>query len=275
VEDGPRKLVKQVVAATALLWAGAVHAQPENATGAIVVNGRSFALRYAYTSVQPGSFDKNTLDVKVLLTDVPVSEPQRDDVFALSRLARTGKLHGLEVVIDAKGEPLSGFLFLDAFDGMVSVSGMHRFERKALDRSLIAGRVFTEGPRTFSGITWAYDATFSSTIVRPPTAEETAASLKTAPALAATAHLEAVQRDFDAFATTLTASSAASYRASGGAERFKAIRAETPPDSRVVALVNGQDDTRIATVHSVRRDGVIVESFLKLRLEGGVWKIER
>ena len=275
MEDGPRKLVKQVVAAIALLWASTAQAQPENANGAIVVNGRTFALRYAYASAQPGSFDKNSVDVRVLLTDVPVAEPQREDVAALSRLARAGQLHGLEVVIDAKGEPMSGFLFLDAFDGLVSVSGMHRFERKTLEHRLIAGRAFTDGPRTFSGITWAYDASFSSAIVRPPTAEETAASLKTAPALAATAHLEAVQKGLDAFVATLTASSAASYRASGGAERFTNVRAETPPDSRVVALVNGPDDTRIATVQSVRRDGVVVEFFLKLRLEGAVWKIER
>ena len=170
---------------------------------------------------------------------------------------------------------MSGFLFLDAFDGMVSVAGMHRFEPKTLEHRSIAGRAFTDGPRTFSGITWSYDATFSSAIARPPTAEETAASLKTEPALAAAAHLEAVQTGFDAFVATLTASSAASYRASGGAERFKEVRAETPPDSRVVALVTGPNDTRIATVQSVRRDGVILESFLKLRLEGAVWKIER
>ena len=275
MEGRPRKLVEQVVVAAALSWAAAVHPQPETAAGAIVVNGRSFGLRYAYASVQPGFFDKNTLDIRVLLTDVQVAEAQRNDVIALSRLARAGQLRGVEVVIDAKGEPMSGFLFLDAFDGMVSVSGMHRFERKALEHSLIAGRLFTDGPRTFSGITWAYDATFSSAIVRPPTAEETAASLKTAPALAATAHLEAVRTGFDAFVATLTTSAAASYRAPGGVARFEAVRAETPPDSRVVSLADGRGGARIATVQAVRRDGVIVEFFLELRQEGTVWKVER
>jgi hypothetical protein len=275
VEDGTRKLVEQVLAAVILLWAATAHAQPENATGGMTVNGRELALRFVYASVQPGFFDKNTEDVRLLLTDVPVAEPLRGDVFALSRLARGGQLHGIEVVLDAKGEPMSGFLFLDAFDGMVSAAGMHRFEQKALERSLIAGRLFTDGSRTFSGVTWAYDVTFSSAIARPPTAEETAAALKSPPALAATAHLAAIQTSLDAFVATLTKSSAASFRSPGGVERFKQVRAETPPDSRVVSLASGPDDTRVATVQAVRRDGIIIEFFLNIRQEDTIWKIER
>jgi hypothetical protein len=275
VEDGPRKLVKQIAAAAVLLCAAAAHAQPENATGAITVNGRPFSLRHAYASVQPGSLDKSTEDVRLLLTDVPVAEPQRGDVFALARLARSGKMRGIEVVIDANGEPLSGFLFLDAFDGMVSASGMHRFERKVLERLLIAGRVFTDGPRTFSGVTWEYDVTFSSAIPRAPTAEEKTALLKGPPALAAAAHLAAVQKGFEAFVATLTESAAASHRSPGGLKRFEDIRAETPPDSRVVALADGPDGTRVATVQAVRRDGVILEFFLRIHQEGVLWKIDR
>ena len=275
MEDGARKLVKQVVAATALVWATAAHAQSANATGGIKVNGRQFALHYAYASVQPGFFDKNTEDIRVLLTDVRVPEEARGDVFAVSRLAREGKLHGIEVVVDAKGEPMSGFLFLDAFEGMVSVAGMHQFERKTLERKLIAGRMFTDGPRTFSGVSWEYDVTFSAAIVRPPTKEEMAAALKSAPALAATAHLAAIQAGFDPFLATLTESSRTFYRAPGGPDRFKEVRAETPVDSRVVSLTDGPNGTRIATVQAKRRDGVITEFFLTLRQEGTAWRVER
>ena len=269
-------MVQQVTATiAALLWAATAYAQVENATGGITAKGRRFALRYAYASVQPGFFDKKTEDIRVLLTDVPVDEKVRGDIFALSRLAESGKLHGLEVVVDAKGEPMSGFLFLDAFDSMVSAAGMHRFERKALERTLIAGRMFTENPSTFSGVSWEYDVTFSAEIVRPPTKAEVAEALKSPPALAAAAHLKAVQTGFEAFIATLTESSTASFRAADGQDRFKAIRAETPPDSRVVLLANGPDGTRVATVQARRRDGVIIESSLKLRQEGTAWKVER
>ena len=87
--------------------------------------------------------------------------------------------------------------------------------------------------------------------------------------------MKAIQTGFDAFVATLTESSAASFRATGGQDRYKAIRAETPADSRVVSLADGPDGTRIATVQARRRDGVIIESFLKLRQEGAAWKVER
>ena len=274
MESRSRKLVEQV-AAVVLLCVFAAHAQSENATGAITMDGRRVALRHAYASVQPGFFEKNTEDIRVLLTDVPVDAARRGDVFARARLARAGELHGVEVVVNAKGEPMSGFLFLGAFDGMVSVAGMHQFDAKALERSRIAGRMYTNGPRTFSGITWEYDVTFSAEISRPPTAEELAAALESAPALAATAHLAAIQTGYEAFVSTLTASSSTSFRATGGRDRYNEIRAETPADSRVVALVTAPDGSRVATVQALRRDGVIVESFLKIRQEGTGWKVER
>ena len=275
MEDGEGKLVQQVTAALVLLWATAAFAQTENATGGVKAKGRQYALRYAYASVQPGFFDKKTEDIRLLLTDVPVEEAVRGDVFALSRLADAGKLHGIEVVVDHKGEPMSGFLFLDAFGSMVSVAGMHRFEKKTLERKLIAGRLFTEGTHTFSGVDWSYDVAFSTAIVRPPTKEEIAAGLKSPPALTAVAHLQAIQIGFDAFLATLTEASAASFRAPGGMDRFKALRAETPPDSRVVLIDERPDGTRVATVNARRRDGVIIESFLTLRQEGATWKVER
>ena len=276
MENGPRKLVEQVLVAASLLCVVAtIHAQPGNATGSITVNGRQYSLRYVYASVQPGFFDRQTEDIRVLVTDVPVADPIRGDVIALARLARSGQLHGLEVVLSEKGEPLSGFLFLDAFDGLASVSGVHRFQSESLERSLISGRVFTEAPRTFSGVTWEYEVRFAAAIARPPTAGESAAALKSEPALAATAHLRAIQTGFDAFLATLTAAAAAAFRLPGGQARFEEVRAETPADSRVVSLTDGPDGSRVATVQAVRGDGVIIESFLRLRHEGTGWRVER
>lgn len=274
MESRPRKLVEQIAAAL-LLCVCSAHAQSENATGGITVNGRHVALRHAYAAPQPGFFDKQTEDIRVLLTDVALDEEARRDTFSLARLAREGKLRGVEVVVNDKGEPMTGFLFLDAFDGLVSAAGMHEFEARQLERSIISGRMFTQGPRTFSGVTWEYDVTFSAAIPRPPTAEEAAAALKSAPGLAASAHLTAIQSGFDAFVATLTAQSAASFRAPEGLNRFNEIRGETPADSRVVSLAPARDGSWIATVQAVRRDGVITESFLTIRQEANDWKVER
>jgi hypothetical protein len=42
-----------------------------------------------------------------------------------------------------------------------------------------------------------------------------------------------------------------------------------------VALADGPDGTRVATVQAVRRDGVILEFFLRIHQEGVLWKIDR
>ena len=206
---------------------------------------------------------------------MPVADLARTDTFALARLARGGQLHGIEVVLDAKGEPMSGFLFLDSFNGMVSVSGVHQFERKAFERLLISGRMFTDGPRTFADLTWQYSVTFSTPIKRPPTAEETAAALKTPPAVAAAAHVKAILTSFDAFVATLAEPSAASYRSPGGrigSRRFAPRRPWTAGSSRWPKARTGRTSP---PYQGRRRDGVIIESSLTLRREGTAWKVER
>ena len=57
--------------------------------------------------------------------------------------------------------------------------------------------------------------------------------------------------------------------------RYSDLRAETPADSRVISLAEGPDGTHIATVQGLRRDGILIESSLKLRREGTAWKVER
>jgi hypothetical protein len=272
VEDEQGKLVVQVVAI--LLCPALALAQPGAASGRIEVNGRTIELRHAYASPQPGVFDPASEDIRVLLTDVALAPEARDKPFQIIRLAREGTLHGVEVVLTAQGEPLSGSLFLAAFNGMASVSGVHRFDPAVLDRERVGGRLFMDGPRTFDGVTYRYDATFTTDIPRPPTPEQTAAALASPPAQAAAAHVRAIHGPLEPFLATLTSESAASFRQPGGASRLAGIRAETPRDSRVVALAMKDENTGVATVHGTRGD-IIIEFFVELRRVAGAWKVQR
>lgn len=275
MEARSRKLEVQVLIAAfaALVIPAAAAAQADTVTGQLRVDGVSFALRHVYVSTQPGFFDRETEDTRLLFVDVPLQEALRDDPFGPARLARQGKLHGVEVILSARGEPLGGAVFLDAFNGMASVSGMHRFEKTRLEYRSIAGRMFSDGPRTFAGITWEYDVAFTASIPRPPTAAEVAASLESPPALAARDHLEAMRRGLDAFVATLTRESAASFRGPDAQSRLDALVRETPADTRLVALVRHDGGTATATVQGHRGE-IVIESTLRLRLEDGVWKIE-
>jgi hypothetical protein len=247
--------------------------QEGSVTGTLTLDGVSVALTHVYASAQPGSFDKSTEDVHVLLSDVALSDAARADVFALIHLARDGKARILEIVIDATGLPIGGSIFAKNFDGHVSAAGMHHFDRERLERTQIAGRLSTDGPETFMGVTWQYDAHFSAPIPRKSTAAERAAALASPPARAAAAHLAALRRaDLVGFLPTLSASAAADYRGPDGRDRLTALRADMPRDSRVVDLIAQTDGSVLAVVEG-HQAGVVIGHTLKMVLDGGVWKV--
>ena len=105
MEARRRKLVVLLLfvpaVAIALAVPSAVLAADGAAEGMLTVNGTTFPLKYAYASAKPGFFDKTKEDIHVLLSDVPLSDEQRADVFEIIHLARDGKAHVVEVVLDA------------------------------------------------------------------------------------------------------------------------------------------------------------------------------
>ena len=195
MEDRQGKL--QVVLQLALigLLAGAAQAQDASASGTVTINGAAVALKYAYASAQPAFFDKTGEDIRVRLSDVALSEEAATDDFALVRLARQGTVRVVEVTIDAKGQPLSGAIYAKEFNGMVSLSGMHNFAPKQMERKTIAGRLWIEGDRTFANVTYGYDATFTASIPRPPTEEERVAARASPAARVVETYLSALRAD--------------------------------------------------------------------------------
>ena len=278
MEGWQGKLVRGSLAA--LLVAAspfAATAQDGPATGTLTLNGETVALKYAYASAERGFFDKSSEDIRVLLRATPLSDEARTDTFARSHLGRDGAARIVEVVIDAKRQPISGAMYAAAFEGMVSMTGMHNFEPQRFEHDGIAGRLFVDGVHEFHGTTFQYDATFSAVIPRPPTPEQVAADLASPPAQAATAWLGAVRAGrLAALRDLLAPDAAASWRAPAGKTQLAQLRAETPADSRVVSLARPTPTTAIATVNGARAsDGVMLESTIQLALVDGVWKIAR
>jgi hypothetical protein len=209
------------------------------------------------------------------LSDVPLSDEQRADVFEIIRLARDGKAHVVEVVLDAEQRPIAGSFFTLPFEGMVSATGMHVFEQRVFEHRRIAGRLYTDGARTFQDITYEYTATFSANIPRPPTAEEVVAALASPPGQTAASYVAAiVGSNLTAFVALLSESAAAPYRSADGAAAFTALKAETPGDSRVVGLSTPTETTAIATINGTR-DGIVIETIVELALVDGVWRVTK
>jgi hypothetical protein len=243
-------------------------------TGTLTVGATSVPLAHVYASAQPGFFDKKTEDIRLLLSDVVLDEEARD-VFALSHLARDGKAHILEVVLDATGSPTSGAIYSKEFDGMVSAAGMHRFAREQFAYAIVAGRLTTDASNSFRDVAWTYEATFSVPVPRPPSAAERAKALASPPAVAASSYVAAVRRgDLAALLAAMTGDAAAAFRGSDGAARLKQLRADMPPDARVVSVIPQKDGSVVAKVEG-HANGMIVGYTLKTVLDAGVWKIGR
>lgn len=272
MESRKRELV---LLAALLLLSAHTRPAPETGTasGTLTLNGTRFALMHAYASARPGFFDKTTEDVRVLLSDVAIPDSALTDVFDLIHLARDGKAHVVEVLLNSTGTPIGGGIFAEAFGGNVSLAGPHRFEPTRFDSKAIAGRMWMNEPSSFVNVTFHYDATFSAPIPRPPTEAEIAATLTTPPALAASAYLAAVRTgDLSAVRRLLNDAAAADYSGADAANRLAQAQADIPPDSRVVHLRMQSDGTALADVEG-HEQGIVIGAILKMVQERGVWKV--
>ena len=244
-------------------------------TGALSLNGAPVTISHVYASAQPGFFDTKTEDVHLLFSDVPLSDQDRADVFALIHLGRDGTARILEVVLDSEGEPISGAIYAKEFDGQVSVTGMHKFERERFERAAVAGRMHVDEPHEFMKVTFQYDLHFSAPIPRPPTAAERAAELASPPARAAAAYVAAVVRgDPAAVRAAMTADAAAAFAGKDGAARLADLRDDTPADSAVVELEAQTDGSVLAKVEG-HRDGIVVGSTLRMVETPSGWRVGR
>jgi hypothetical protein len=274
VEDRQGKLLVYLqVALIGLSIAGARAAQDAaRASGTLTINGTAVPLRHASATPQPAFFDKNSEDIRIRLSDVPLPS---DDDFELIRLARQGALRVVEVTVDAKGEPMTGAIYAKEFNGMVSLAGMHKFTPERIERTAIAGRLWIESIRTFMNVTFVYDATFSAAIPRPPTEEERRAALASPAARAVEAYLTALRSgELSAFVGTLSKAAAADYAGAAGEARFKRLRAEMPADTKP-ANVTKLPDGRVQISVEGHQNGTVIEYLLTVVIEAGTWKIDK
>jgi hypothetical protein len=269
--------VSHALAFTFLLVAAPAGLAPPagTATGRLTIGDATVALHHVYAAAQRGFFDESKEDIRVLLSDVALDDEAQGDVFARIHLARDGKARIVEVVIDASGQPISGAFYAPEFEGMISATGMHRFDDPHVEPRRIAGRLHTDGAHEFQGIQYAYDAAFEAPIPRPPTPEETAGALASPPGrVAATSVAAIVGGRLDDFRSTLDASAAARFAGEAGASRFAELRGDFPPDSRVTWLERPDATHATATIDGTR-DGVEIESTFELVLNNGVWRVSR
>lgn len=262
----------------ATFGAAAAPAGEGTASGSLTVAGKTIPLRYAYARAQKGFFDNAKEDVLVILSDVPISEAALADEFARHHLAEEGKLHAVEVVLDADHQPIGGGLLHEAWKktgGYVSVSGMHVFTSKTFDGKVAEGTLGMKKPSEFMGNTFAYEATFSAPVWRKPAPTVSgAAAAQSAPGKAAIAFMKAARSgDKAALRKSMSAEGGKQLDGPNGKDILELLKVMTPdPATATIESVDVKGSTAEVTVVERSKDGSVT-STLHLVLDGGQWKI--
>lgn len=138
------------------------------AEGTLTVAKTPVKLAHAYAAAQKGFFDEKSDDVLVLLTDVPLSGAALTDPFERRKMEKEGKLHSVEAVINAKGQPINVTVRDKAFGGPPVSGGSTEdlFEAKTNDGKTVAGRLHRgKLGASFDDVPFTYDVTFNAPVV--------------------------------------------------------------------------------------------------------------
>ncbi len=171
------KISSVVVLAIALSSSAISAAEQGKVTGQMVINGKTIKLTHVYASARPSRWDKKKVEIRVIVSDVPLGDEELASGSKREALANAGKLHAMELILadDPMGHPGKRAMSHDIYDSAFTtaqqpmrLSGLDTFETKTDDGKVIAGCHFLESPHKFSDIgnnvTFQDDMTFTAAI---------------------------------------------------------------------------------------------------------------
>jgi hypothetical protein len=140
------------------------------AKGTFTVQGKASKLAYAYATAKPDRTDPSKEEIQVILSDVPLEAAVLEDPtpFGLQDLTKANKLHGIRFLIGPSKAVVSTSLYDSAFKmGSVSAVGTDiKLDVQTLDKTKVAGKLYTAKPQDFNGVSYEYSVTFDAPIGR-------------------------------------------------------------------------------------------------------------
>lgn len=147
------------------------------ATGTLAINPQaSFekdadeVITYKLNNVRVQStvdpFDKKKKEIRIVLSDLPVSDADMKDENAVVMLVQTGKLHAIELFLTSAGKPAWGKLLYKMQSRSIDEETF-TFERKTFDAKTVAGKITAEKRDIFTNKPkYTVTATFSAPVLR-------------------------------------------------------------------------------------------------------------
>jgi hypothetical protein len=149
----------------------------DEVNGSFTVNGKATRFEHVYAFWKPSLFDQTKPDLFVLLSDITIPAatlPKNDDgVAKMAELVRANKVHALELHMApaAKGlDPAenAAVYHVGLSPARHGMSGMHVFEAKVFDDSVIEALARTDKETETDGAHWSYEARFKVAIPPKP-----------------------------------------------------------------------------------------------------------
>ena len=137
---------------------------PATVSGTLTIDGKTYKLTHVRAQEQKDPFDASKKQVRVVLSDVEVSITAMHDDDEYMDLINADKLHSIEFVFTAAGDPVTGGIKHDMAEHQFTV-GSYTFEKQRFDATVVAGKVSVVSQKTAR---WPFKATatFSAPVTR-------------------------------------------------------------------------------------------------------------
>ena len=151
-----------------LLWimgASVVSTQtPASVTGTLTIAGKTFKLSHVSALERKDPFDDTKKQIRIVLSDVAVSDTVMRDDDTYTDLINADKLHAIEFWFTADGESSGGEIMHD-MESHQFIQPLVTFEKKVFDSTTVSGNVSTKSSK---GAAFSYEctATFTAPVER-------------------------------------------------------------------------------------------------------------
>jgi|WetSurMetagenome_2_1015567.scaffolds.fasta_scaffold482162_2 hypothetical protein len=122
-------------------------------------------LSYARVQATKDPFDKKKSEIRIVLSDLPVSDATMKEANGVALLVQTGKLQAIEFFLTADGKPSWGTLLYKMLSLSLNEQSF-KFERKAFDGKTVGGKISMDVRNIVSGkAKYSCTATFSAPVM--------------------------------------------------------------------------------------------------------------
>ena len=164
------------------------------AAGTFTLGGATARLTHAYALARPDTFDKTKENVLVVLSDAAIPDDAVWEDFPGLKLAAAGKLHAVQVELNADRSVKSAAILDATFVDSQAFQGIEEpvFQAATFDGKTVAGTLSSRAPHQLANKKFEFTATFRAPLLHRPAATAAgAAAAQTAPAKVVLAFVQA------------------------------------------------------------------------------------